>query len=207
MKCITVDTAKSLLGIAESVTTYDDAIEAKINYIDVTVKRMTKNKFNMQIVGSTTINTKTLSVYGIYSYAGQIYDSNCYEGFTIDEILHVGQQLEGAGIASGAFISDIIPPASYSTVSHPRIELSSNATATGQTSIMTGIPIDLQQTVAKGIWYLIQNDSTIVKDDNWVSRGMGPLSISRSDADSKIDLISGMPLWFVKAFPRFQGGY
>jgi hypothetical protein len=96
---------------------------------------------------------------------------------------------------------------SFVNVVYPRIELSANATATGQTSIMTGIPIDLQQVIAKGIWWLMQNDSTIIKDENWTSRSMGPLSISRSDSDSKIDMISGMPLWFVKAFPRFQGAY
>lgn len=207
MKCITLETCKSLLGIAETVTTYDDAIEAKINYIDVTVKRITKNKFNMQIVGSTTINTKILSVYGIYSYAGQIYDSGEYTGYGITDILSVGQQLEGAGIGSGAYIADMIAENSFVNVVYPRIELSANATATGQTSIMTGIPIDLQQVIAKGIWWLMQNDSTIIKDENWTSRSMGPLSISRSDSDLKIDMISGMPLWFVKAFPRFQGAY
>jgi hypothetical protein len=196
-----------MLGIAEATTTYDDAIEAKISYIDVTVKRLTKNKYNMQVVGTTTINTKTLNVYGIYSYAGQIFDALCYSGFTIEDILTPGQQLEGTGIPSGTYITDLIPSANYMALVIPRVELSSNATATGQVSLWTGIPIDLQQVIAKGIWWLIQNDSTIIKDENWTSRSMGSLSVSRSDSDSKIDMISGMPLWFVKAFPRFQGAY
>jgi len=199
MTCITVDAVKSFLGI--TATTYDDAIESKIPYIDVTVKRITKNKFNLQIIGSTTSGSKTITVSAVYAYSGVLFD---HSAVSLDDVLTIGQMVEGTGIPAGAYITDI-NSSGFLDVS--TISISSNATATGSTSIMTGVPVDLQQVIAKGIWYLIQNDSTIIKDDNWVSRSMGPLSVTRSDSDNRTDSISGMPIWFVKAFPSFQSGF
>jgi hypothetical protein len=200
MNVITLDEAKSLLGI--TVSTYDDAIELKIPIISSLVKRLTKNKFNLQIIGNLTSGSNKLTVAAVYAYTGIVYNPACSD-VSLNDVLTCGQKIEGTGIPTGSYITDID---SFLYNSAPSISLSAAATASGSVTAMTGIPIDLQQIIAKGIQWMMDNDSTIIKDDSWVSRSMGSISVSRDNADSKIDTC-GMPLWFVKAFPRFQSGY
>lgn len=201
MRVITTEITKSLLGITED--TYDDAIELKIPYIDSLVKRITKNKFTVQVVGTLTSGSKTVLVSQVYASHGiAVYNAGQYDS-SIDDVLYCGQLLEGDGIPTGTYITDI---ASFALTGSPSISISVSATASGSVAFLTGIPVDLQQVIAKGIWYLIENDSTIIKDDTWTSRSMGPMSVSRNSMDSKVNTY-GMPLWFVKAIPTFQSGY
>lgn len=201
MTVITSAQVKTLLGITAS--TYDAAIALKIPIIDSLVKRLTRNRYSYQVNGSIVTNSKTLTVSTIYSYAGILLDPYV-DGITINDILVCGQQIEGTGIASGSYITDM---SSFGCLATPTITLSANATATGSVVALTGIPIDLQQVIAKGIWFMIDNDSTVLKDDTWISRRMGNMSVTRGNKDTAIDNTSGMPMWFIKAFPSFQGGY
>jgi hypothetical protein len=204
MQVITAAEVKTLLGLTG--TTYDAAIALKIPIIDSTVKRLTKNKYHMRIVGTITTDSDSLSIARVYNYRGDIFNSLYDNGWSIDEILTVGQMIEGEGIPAGAFIQDIDVDSVLDTIV-PSITMSADATATGAVTVTTGIPHDLKQIIAKGIWWLMDNDSTVIKDDTWTSRSLGPASVSRGADAERIHPIAGMPMWFVKAFPQFQGGY
>lgn len=233
MRCITTAEVKTLLGL--SVSTYDTAIAAAIVKIDAIVRRLTRNRFNMTAVVDTTSGTTGVVVHEIRSASGfplssgkswgwaatpsdrhtGLYGSTSYsrcetEYNPISYFLEVGMQVSGIGIASGATIVDVYPDGgTIDGVEYcaPAIELSADCTATGEVTIQTAIPADLQYIVAAGVWWLVSSDPKTPKDDTWVSRSMGPLSVSRGASDTKIDGGSGMPLWFVKALPTYMGGF
>lgn len=210
MKCITLDTTKALLGIAEATTTYDDDIEAKILIIDTLVRRITKNKFNLQIVGYVEAGSDVFQVTNVYNPHVMLYDG-MYIDTSLDEVLTTGMQLEGTGLKAGSYIAEInsfmATRVSGIHYDYPIILMNQTVLADATVTAYTNVPIDLQRVIAKAIWWLIQEESTTIKDDNWSSRTVGPLSVSRSAEDNKIDAMSGMPLWFIKAFPKFQGGH
>lgn len=204
MVFITSAQVKTILGI--STSTYDTAIAAAIPRIDSIVKRITKNRYNLQLAGTTTAGSADVYIYSAYAYNGvQCFDTSGYIGMSLSDVVTNGQQVEGTGIAAGAYVIDVF---SNGVVigGDPMIRLSAVATGSADITIMTGIPVDLQTVIAQGVWYLIGQDQKVPKDDNWTSKSMGPLFISRGNKDSaKLDGASGMPLWFVNAFPSFMG--
>ena len=206
MKCITVDTVKERLGI--TVSTYDDALELAVNRIDTIVKRITKNRFNMQLVGTTVSGSADVIISEGYAYNGvQCFDTCGYIGMSLSDVVTNGQMIEGTGIPSGAYVSDVYSNGKV-RLGDPVIVMNANATASGDVTIMTGIPVDLQTIIAQGAWWIVSSDQKIAKDESWTHRSMGPLSVSRTENDAnKIDGASGMPMWFVRAFPSFQGGW
>jgi len=74
MTVITKEICKSLLGIPTGTTTYDTAISSKILIIDTLVKRLTKNKFNLQVIGTLTSGSKSVTVAAVYAYTGIVYN-------------------------------------------------------------------------------------------------------------------------------------
>jgi hypothetical protein len=206
MICITTAQVKSILGISDS--TYDTAIASAIPRIDSIVKRITKNRYNLQLGGTTTTGSADVYIYSAYAYNGvQCFDTSGYIGLSLADVVTNGQMVEGTGIASGAYVVDVFSNG-IAINGEPTIRLSAVATASGDITIMTGIPVDLQTVIAQGVWYLVGQDPKIAKDDNWTSKSMGPLSISRGSKDSaRLDGASGMPLWFVNAFPSFMGAW
>lgn len=198
MTVITKAQVKSLLGITD--VDYDAQISAAIPRVDSIVKRITKNRFNMQLVCDTTNASADVVVVEAYAYNG-VKTFDCV-GLSLSDIVTVGQQVEGTGIPADSYVIDVFSSGS------PTLRLSAPCTATGQVTVMTGIPVDLQTVIAQGIWYLISGDKTKATDESWTSRSMGPLSVSRGSGDAnKIDGASGMPMWFIRAFPHFQGGW
>lgn len=198
MTVITKAQVKSILGI--TATDYDAAITAAIPRIDSIVKRITKNRFNMQLLCDTAAGSADVIVVESYAYNGvKTFDG---VGLSLSDVVTNGQQVEGTGIPAGAFVTDVF------SNGLPTLRLSAACTATGQAVVMTGIPTDLQTVIAQGIWYIISGDKTKATDESWTSRSMGPLSVSRGSGDAnKIDGASGMPMWFIRAFPHFQGGW
>ena len=183
---ITLAQVKAQLGLTD--TTYDTQISAKIPIIDAKVKAICQNEFNQQFYATTKTG------------------SNLITGLITQPIkdLSTGQIITGDGIPDGAYITDIYKGYSTTELSTPSIRLSEAATATATVYIYAGFNIAYHDVVSKGIWWMIDGTSTKINDTAFKSRSVGPLSISRSDKDNKIDGKSGMPAWFVKALPRWH---
>ncbi len=113
--------------------------------------------------------------------------------------------LEGDAVPTGAYIDEVY----YNGISNddrdiPTLVMSEASTLSGDYYFYAGANIAIQRTAAKGIWWAIGQVSTTINDTAWKSRNVGPLSVTKSDLDSKIDGKSGMPAWFVKALPRYH---
>jgi hypothetical protein len=218
MRVITRAKVKELLGISDS--TYDAKIDAKIPLIDAKVKRITGNRFNLQILFNSNASDTIIEVFSVYnSYGVQLYNRNVsgvmnpYMVDDIYEFLEIGQLIEGENIPTDAYITEVyynggsveISGVTYST---PAVVLSSAATGakTGAQGFI-GINNAYQDIIAKGVMYLINQETTSITDNTWIRRSMGPVSIAKTATDNKIDNMSGMPLWFVKALPSYMGGH
>jgi len=189
MSIITTDQVKELLGIG--VADYDAQIAAKIPYIESIVKLATRNNWNKEILVDMDST--------IYLEISQEDE---------DEILP-GAQVSGDGIPAGAYIVDIYPggdPTS-SLNGNPVIQISSAATKT-QNSVrfFLGFPIGFLDIVANGIWYKINQTSTVLPSRSIASRAMKHTSVSYNGKDSEIDGRFGMPSWFIKGLPRYHRG-
>lgn len=214
MRVITLDKTKELLGITD--TDSDSNITAKIPYIDAKVKQICSNRFNTMIRGDITIDSPYMPVYSVYSYANDLlWDgiNNKYRYDSLEEYLEVGQLISGSGIPDNTYIEDIfyngdIYNDGTNDFDVPVIKLSENATESVDTiRAYVGINICYQDTIAKGIQYLINGTSSAVPENGVVSKGFGPLSKTYSQTDSKIDNKYGMPAWFVKSLPKYQSGH
>ncbi|MDA3939818.1 MAG: hypothetical protein PF693_10975 [Spirochaetia bacterium] len=207
MKVITLAKTKELLGI--SVTTLDTQIERYIPIIDAKVKQITNNRYNMQILGDVTLDSKIVPISGLSNITGGIQNNMVLDD--IDESIIIGSLISGTGIPDGSYIGDFYYNLStisdsLQTTKAPVINLSADATATGASVVMyLGISIGLQPTVAKGIQWLINQENTDEPGLGWTSKRMGPVSVVRGVAQAAIDGRYGMPVWFVNAFPSYMG--
>ena len=194
MKVITLEKTKELLGIFDSSS--DAAITAKIPIIDSKVKMICNNRFNYMIVGDTTLDSPYVTVSSVYSngrrcdcvYTDGNYSyvgdgiNNPYIYDTISEYLEVGQLVSGSGIPADSYIDDVfyngcVYSDGVDDFNLPVIKLSANATATsGAVRIYLGINIGYQDTIAKGIQYLINGISTSLPENGVVSKSFGPVS-------------------------------
>ena len=206
MKVISLAKTKELLGITDTAS--DTAISAKIPYIDSKVKQICNNRFNMMVVGDVTLDSPYVPIISIHNSNGSTasYDD-------IGEYLEVGQLISGTGILSDAYIEeiyyngDLYDDGSTEFVV-PTIKLSANATATtGATRIYLGINICYQDTIAKGIKYLITGTSETLPSNTVISKSFGVVSKTFSQSDSNIDNKFGLPAWFIKALPKYASGH
>lgn len=197
-RIITRDQVKTQLGITSAI--YDSQIDAKLPIIDAKVKTITQRRWNDRIVGNITSGSAYVE---IYSYDTDVYYTDYYDDL-IDYVM-VGQQITGTGIPSGAYITDIWAKGTASNDTYPQIELDQNATATtAGEDLFLGFPITYHDIVAKGVQWLINQTNTRITDNTWSSKSMGPVSVTKSQGDNRIDGASGMPLWFVKGLPRYM---
>lgn len=228
MQVITLAKTKELLGITDGDS--DAAITAKLPIIDSKVKIYTRNNWEYKFGGNTTVDSAIISVYSLvpdfqtnyvnYWYQdGYWYNKNVsgicnpFIYTDISESLSPGQLITGDNIPADSYITEITTNGGTVTVSGTEyfvtyITISTNATATAAGSILTGgISIGYQDIIAKGVQYLINGTSTSLPSTGVASRGVGPLSVSFSQSDQKIDGRTGMPAWFAKGLPRYQRGF
>lgn len=198
MAIITLAQVKTQLGLSD--TTYDAQITAKLPIIDSKVKLITKNNWNKRIYGDTTDASANITLYEDYTLSVKNY------GYILEWVLP-GSQITGTGIPTGAYITDIYAEGTEDNENYPMVTISDNCTATASgIEMYLGFPIGYHDIVAKGIWFLIDGTSTTLPTNSATSESMGPASVSYSDADNKLDGISGMPMWFVKSLPRYGSG-
>ena len=223
MKVITLAKTKELLGIKDG--SQDTAISAKIPFIDATVKQITNNRFNLMIIGDATIDSPYIPVSSVVTATNTNYVvldkskrqngsgiNNPYIIDDLNEYLEIGQLVQGTGIPADTHITEIFYNGDVSvdgdTFCIPTIQLSANITeTTAGLRIYLGISIAYQTTIAKGIQFLINGTSTSLPSNSLASRTIGPSSKSFAGKDQEIDGRYGLPAWFVKAFPQFQGGH
>lgn len=188
MTIITLATVKAQLGI--TVGTYDSEISTQIPIIDAKVKQICNDSFNRQM----SIDTISGS-----PYAELLLDSDLVKDITVGTLLS-GDSIPDTSVLEVYY--DHSAEFGGITYSAPFVKMADNATASG-TVMQTyyGWNHAYDSVIAKGIWYLISQTSTSISDDTWTSKRYGPVSVTRG---GKIDMASGMPMWFIKALPRYH---
>lgn len=191
MKVIDRDTVKFYLDIGDD--SLDAAIDAQLPIIDSKVKQICRHSFNTQM--QVAFETGNLYVQ-LLDYAADWTDSE----------FMAGTLLEGEGLEVGSYIDEVYPDGYNDTnIGIAYIRLSEVPIATKNVGyIFAGINKAYQQTIAKGVQWLIEQTGTKIPQNTWTSKSGAGLSVSRSAADEKIDGKSGMPAWFVKSLPRYQ---
>lgn len=214
---MTVAQAKKYLGIATATTTYDVDLAIYLPIVEATARQITGSIYFLQVNGELTTSSAKVIVNSVYSQTRQLYgDPTCIvKGYTecssagypygdpgakmrkLHEVLLPGMQITGTGIADGSFITRV-----ETFQDEQAIYLSAVATATGDVEAYTDLPMGYLPAIAKGAWWLISQQRTAIGDTSWTSRSVGPVSETRSASEMKIDGQYGMPVWFVKTFPR-----
>ena len=224
MKVITLAKTKELLGIPTETTTYDAQITRYIPIIDSKIKLITKNRYNTKVIGDTTEDSKIVVLKSVYNnglgYLDFLSNPYCQLGINnkcciedLQEYLEIGALIEGGSIPADAYIDEVYYNGySYAsgstTYDVPTIELSEAATETATgVQIYLGFNIGLQTTTAKGIAWLIDQESMSIPEAGLLSKSIGPTRKSWSEKQAKIDGRYGMPTWFVKAFPQYMSGH
>lgn len=219
MRVITLSKTKELLGIESTI--YDTQINAKIPIIDAKVKQVTGNRYNDAVLGDIELGNQLIRLYSIasvndedtlrtnrnYRYSqDSIGINNPYAYDSLKDFLEVGQLISGTGIPDNAYIEEVFYDGLVYDVLTVKISEVPTET-TGSAEIYLGINIAYQDTIAKGIQFLMNGTSQTLPQNSVESKRIGPVSKSYSSADSKIDNRFGMPAWFVKAFPKYMRGY
>lgn len=208
MNVITLEQVKAQLGITGP--TYDAQITAKLPIIDAKVKAICKNNFNLRFAADLTSGETECTAYPLYktrdNYPSGI--NNYAITRDISKSLEVGMQVEGDNIPSGAYIESFYKSGSTDILGTVYdmvyLTLSEAATDDGEGVYITGgISIAYLDVIAKGVQWMINKTSQSIDDSNWSSRSVGPLSVTKSSANEKIDGKSGMPAWFVRGLPRY----
>ena len=211
---MTTAQAKKYLGIPEETTTFDDDIENYIPIVEATARAITGSLYLLQVNGTLTAGSKELEVSSVYSQTRILYGRSVSEsgyGYAygdpgpktkkLYEVLTAGMQITGDGIPDDTFIERVQTFNGDNTA-----YLSTEATATGAVEAYTDIPVMYLSTIAHGVWWMIGQQKTAIGDTSWTSRTVGPVSESRSASEMKLDGQYGMPVWFVKTFPRVYHG-
>lgn len=211
---MTTAQAKKYLGIPSATTTYDEDIATYIPVVEATARAITGSLYLLQVNGTITAGSKELAVSTVYSQTRMLYGgsvSKCGYGYDygdpgpktkkLHEVLTAGMQITGDGIPDDTFIERVQTFNGENTA-----YLSAKATATGDVEAYTDIPVMYLSAIAHGVWWMIGQQKTAIGDTSWTSRSVGPVSESRSEAEMKLDGQYGMPVWFVKTFPRVYHG-
>lgn len=210
MMVITLAEVKEQLGITDP--SYDAQITAKIPMIDAKVKQICNHQFNTRFVADMTEDSDSVLAYPLYkardAYPSGINNRSIKRDIT--EWLEVGMKIEGDNIPDGAYIQSWYKSGSvdsiYGAYENVYVTLSESATATEEGVILTGgISIGYLDVIAKGVMWMINGTSTAIRDDAWQSKSGAGLSVTKASGAEKLDGKSGMPLWFVRALPRYAG--
>ncbi len=211
---MTTAQVKIYLGIPAATETYDADIASYIPVVEATARAITGSLYFLQVNGTITAGSKELVVSSVYLQTRQLYggcQDKSGDGYAygdpspkmrkLHEIITAGMQIAGTGIADNTFIERVQTFHDTSTVF-----LSAEATASGGVEAYTDIPVMYLSAVAHGVWWMIGKQKTAMGDTSWTSRTVGPVSETRSEAEMKLDGQYGMPVWFVKTFPRVYHG-
>ncbi len=216
MTVITLDKTKELLGITTG--DLDAAITRYIPIVDSKVKQIMRNRFNDQIRGITKAGSQIVEVFSAV-LSGISYGRNALRpeygnlADCLEEYLEIGTLVEGDGIPSDTYVEEVYyngysVDISGDTFTIPCIRLSNAATADNNNSQMFfGFNIAWQDTVAKGISWLISRENRITPGNPATSKRIGRGAVSYGANTERIDGIEGMDAWFVKALPAYHRGH
>jgi len=191
---ITLEQVKTQLGIID--TTHDSEITAMIPITEAKVTLITRRQWADLVEISTEAEAMIakISPHGRLSSSANI-GNQLHKDIRL-EFIEPGAQISGVGIAADTSITSI---------HDNKIQMSSAATATGDTTATIGINIAYLPVIAKLVWWMIQDQRQDFNDAGIVSRSMGPVSVSYSNG--KIDGRFGVPRWAVMGLPRYARGY
>lgn len=203
------DTVKSNLGLDEA--TYDAQIDMQIPIIDAKVKQICQNNFNTQLTMDMTAGDQYIEIWAVYYYWGGRLCKRSRSDPQMREIVKdipVGTYIEGDGLAR-TWITEVYYDYSAefngTTYSAPFIKVETAPTSSDSSAQgFYGWNKAFDSVVSKGIWYNIQQTSTSIDDGSWQTKKYGPVLVSKGSDEMRMDLKSGMPLWFVKSLPRYM---
>lgn len=211
---MTTAQVKTYLGIPSATTTYDADIAVYIPIVEAAARDITGSLYLLQVNGTITSGSAEMTVASIYTQTRQVYgliEPRNGNGFDygdpspkmrkLYELLTPGMQITGTGIPDNTFVKQVKTFNDTNTV-----VLSANATASGDVEAYTDFPVMYLSAIAHGVWWMIGQQKTAIGDTSWTSRTVGPVSETRSESEMKLDGQYGMPVWFVKTFPRVYHG-
>jgi fructose-specific phosphotransferase system component IIB len=210
---ITVEQVKQYTGITTTPT--DSEIQAAIYVIDAAVKKITRNKFNNQIIGKTVIGSELVEIYSLSSDVAKYWEKGQQKSYSDDlnEYIEPGAQINGPGIPAGSFVKQIYSNGDSVELSGnfyniPVVELSEAATASNDNAeLFLNISIGYLPVIAKAVYWQTQQVNLKLPGAPAKSKTMGPLSITLSDKDSAVNGKYGVPLWLVKSLPKYHRGF
>lgn len=203
---IDLATVKQYLSLTDS--TYDAQIALYIPDVDALVKEYTSLRYNDYFTCSTVSGSATISVGSIgntfftselslnapvisnvYAYSRVSYDLSDY--------FKQGDYVSGAGIPTGAYITDV-------DKLNKQITINDVATATGSITAVKGFNRMYNSIVANLVWYKITNAST--KAANSASGFVTSISQGPTSKTFDLDrskLFRGVPVGMLEGLPRY----
>lgn len=203
MSVITLSQVKTYLGISD--TSQDTAISAMIPIIDAKVKLICGSNFHKQLYCQTTADSPNVIIYGDDVTFNYQTNPTPDVRLLLSE-LQSGTTITGDGIPDDSYITEVYYEGGlYEYTYTPYFVLNAKATeSSNSVYLYAGINIAYHPVIAKGIQWLINQQTTDISDGLWTSRSVGPLSVSKSVTDNRFEQKYGMPAWFVKALPRYH---
>lgn len=214
MRVITLDRTKELLGI--DTADHDSDIQTAIPIVDAAVKAITRNRYNTHVIGETTNGSEYVEVYEVLDNQREIYTRKKWSAEHVRDIaeyLQVGQRVSGEGVPDDTYIEEVYyngPTVVFGSKTYnvPLIEMSNEATETNSSAqIFLGVSIALEPIIAKAVFWQVGQFNETIRDESWVSKSMGPVSVTKATFDAKVDQKWGMPLFLIKALPHHHGGH
>jgi len=207
MIIITRERVKELLGIV--VTDYDTQIDLNIPIVDSLTRQIIGGDFETLVNAETTLASDQFVVSHIAEVAVRNEapwspkngrsrrgdKAGLRQPYILDETasyFDIGQRLEGDGIASDSYITNV---SKYNNT----LTMNNNADAGGYGYVEIGFPIGLEPMVAKMVYWQLSQMNTNTPKGGVQSKTIGPVTTAFGDANSQLDGRYGAPSWYVKA--------
>lgn len=214
MSIITLEQVKQYLGIDD--TSSDADITAMLPIVEAKVQQITRRDW-ARIARATIDGTRyvELRALGTDPFT-DAYPSNSRSigvNWMFDtEYEHVepGQMITGPGIPDDTFVEAVYKRrvvAGGVTYDPGTVLISNAATSSGDVDVELGFNRAYHRTVAKLVWWMIQDQSTDTPQGAIASKSLGDISVTYADAGSQVDAQFGVPQWAIRGLPRYGRGY
>lgn len=219
---ITRDQVKLYLGVAD--TSIDAEIDRYIPIVDAAVKQITRSKWNQRYSLSTTSGSLIGRIFPVDAFNDPDIHLRTSDNVgnpqslsRVGDTLEPGQTVTATNVPNNTHFVDVfiqeytdtesVVNRFYSYNKIVTVELSNAATATGSAIAIVGINISYLPVIAKGINWFIAQENRTNPSGGFRTKRVGPLTLTRAEIDSEMDGRYGVPVWLVKALPKYVRGY
>jgi hypothetical protein len=211
---ITREQIKTYLGIAD--TSQDAAIDAMLPVVEAKVKEITRRDWDM-IIRGTIDGTQYVEIRSLGTDPfTDAYPQNSWSvgvDWTYDTIyehIRPGQLLTGSGIPDDTYVEKVYKTrvvAAGKTYDPGTVKISNAATSSGDIDIEVGFNRAYHRTVAKLVWWMIQDQSIDLPQGAIASKSLGDISVTYAEAGNQVDAKFGVPQWAIRGLPRYGRGF